>query len=66
MNQEKGGNKALFYDTYALYAIVKGEENYKEYVKNYKIITNLMNNFFIFGMIQCGVNFIDLLFRPIK
>ena len=43
MNQEKDGNKVLFYDTYALYAIVKGEENYKNYIKNYKIVTNLMN-----------------------
>ncbi|OIO41019.1 PIN domain nuclease [Candidatus Pacearchaeota archaeon CG_4_10_14_0_2_um_filter_05_32_18] len=43
MNQEKVGNKVLFYDTYALYAIVKGEESYRNYISNYKILTNLMN-----------------------
>lgn len=46
MNQEKDGNKekeALFYDTYALYAIALGNENYKKYSGGYKILTTIMN-----------------------
>lgn len=43
MKAEKGGSETLFYDTYALYAIATGKENYAEYSKGYKIITGLMN-----------------------
>jgi uncharacterized protein len=46
MNQEKVGNKGpegLFYDTYALYAIVKGEGNYRPFIKNHLVKTTLMN-----------------------
>lgn len=48
MKQEKDGNneeekEALFYDTYALYAIATGKESYKEFAKDYTIVTSLMN-----------------------
>lgn len=42
MNQEKDGNNAYFYDTYALYEIAKGSENYKSYADK-QITTSLMN-----------------------
>jgi predicted nucleic acid-binding protein len=42
MNQEKAGNE-LFYDTYALYAIIKGEGSYGRFAKGYGIVTSLMN-----------------------
>ncbi len=43
MNPEKVGNNTLFYDTYALYAIAKGEENYRKFAKDYRVIITLMN-----------------------
>jgi len=43
MNQEKVGNETLFYDTYALYAIALGKENYKKFSHGYNVITTLMN-----------------------
>ena len=44
MNLVADGNKqALFYDTYALYAIALGEPNYQLYSKGYSILTTIMN-----------------------
>lgn len=43
MKEEKVGNEALFFDTYALYAIATGKESYARLAKGYKIITSLMN-----------------------
>lgn len=44
MKQEKDGNKnSLFYDTYALYAVAKGENSYREFSKGHRIFTSLMN-----------------------
>ncbi len=44
MSQEKDGNKgALFYDTYALYAIAMGQQGYARYTKGFRILTTLMN-----------------------
>ena len=43
MKKEAAGNKELFYDTYALYAIALGDENYEEFSKGHKIMTSLMN-----------------------
>ena len=41
MNQEKDGNKELyFYDTYALYEIAKGAKNYENYVDEVIITSN--------------------------
>jgi len=36
-------DRIFFYDTYALYYITNGEENYKKYTKNHRIITSMMN-----------------------
>lgn len=38
-----GNEQALFYDTYALYAIALGQPNYFSYVKGYTILTTIMN-----------------------
>ena len=35
--------KTFFFDTYALYEIIKGNENYKTYTKNITIITTKLN-----------------------
>ncbi|MBI4452024.1 PIN domain-containing protein [Candidatus Woesearchaeota archaeon] len=35
--------KSLFYDTYALLEIIKGNLNYKEYLKNVAIVTTKLN-----------------------
>ena len=43
MNQGKGGNKAFFLDTYALYELALGNENYKEYFAGVESITTIMN-----------------------
>ncbi len=44
MNQEKPGNEhVIYYDTYALYAIALGQENYFSFVKGSHIKTSLMN-----------------------
>lgn len=43
MMKEKDGSETLFYDTYALYAIAIGQESYKIFNKNHKILTCLMN-----------------------
>lgn len=43
MNQEKGGNKTFFLDTYALYELALGNENYKEYFAGVESITTIMN-----------------------
>jgi len=44
MSQEQDGNKgALFYDTYALYAIAMGQQGYARYAKGFRILTTLMN-----------------------
>ena len=43
MSQEKDGIKAFFFDTYALYEIALGGENYKGYRSGISIITTLMN-----------------------
>jgi len=43
MNQEKDGPKAFFFDTYALYEIALGGENYSNYKSGISIITTLMN-----------------------
>jgi predicted nucleic acid-binding protein len=44
MSQEQDGSKgALFYDTYALYAIATGQQGYAGYAKGFQILTSLMN-----------------------
>ena len=44
MNLVVDGNKhTLFYDTYALYAIARGEQNYFSYASGHRIITTMMN-----------------------
>ena len=43
MRNEVVGSKILFYDTYALYAIVLGKVEYSEYSKEYQIKTSIMN-----------------------
>ena len=35
--------KTFFFDTYALYEIIEGNENYKKYVKNIAIIITKLN-----------------------
>lgn len=70
MNQEKDGNSksnSLFYDTYALYAIAKGEENYREFASNYRVFTTLMNLYELYyilvkeGEINLADNFFNRL-----
>ena len=43
MNQGKDGNKAFFLDTYALYELALGNENYKEYFAGVESITAITN-----------------------
>ena len=43
MNHERDGFKTLFFDTYALYGIALGSENYKLYTSGFRIITTIMN-----------------------
>ncbi len=44
MNQDLDGNKGvLFYDTYALYAIVIGDNSYQKYSHGWRIVTTLMH-----------------------
>ena len=43
MNHEKDGTKVLFFDTYALYGIALGSENYKKYRHGLRLITTIMN-----------------------
>ncbi|MBI4154893.1 PIN domain-containing protein [Candidatus Woesearchaeota archaeon] len=45
MNQERVGNEqqVYFYDTYALYSIALGRENYAKFSKGYRIVTTIMN-----------------------
>ncbi|MBI2135819.1 PIN domain-containing protein [Candidatus Woesearchaeota archaeon] len=44
MNQEKPGTEQIiYYDTYALYAIALGQENYLSFAKGFHIKTSLMN-----------------------
>lgn len=35
--------KTLFFDSYALYEIIEGNENYKQYTKNTAIVTTRLN-----------------------
>jgi len=44
MNHEPDGSKgALFYDTYALYAIAAGQQDYARYAKGFRMVTTIMN-----------------------
>ena len=43
MNQEKAGHKVFFVDTYALYELALGNENFKEYFSGVKCITTIFN-----------------------
>ena len=43
MNQEKAGHKVFFIDTYALYELAVGNENYKAYFSGVKCITCIFN-----------------------
>ncbi len=43
MKQEEDGNKTFFFDTYALFAIVLGQESYKEYTTKIEVVTTIMN-----------------------
>lgn len=49
MNPEKHGIEPLFYDTYALYALAKGVESYRDFAKGHIIITfmNVYELYFI-------------------
>ena len=42
MNQEKHGNR-YFIDSYAMYELAQGAENYKEYFSDVAVITTIMN-----------------------
>jgi len=43
MSPAKDGDESYFFDSYALFCIVKGQESYKRYTSNVKIITTMMN-----------------------
>ena len=43
MSQEKGGSKVFFLDTYALYELAAGNEDYKKYFTGVESITTIMN-----------------------
>ncbi|MEK6874866.1 MAG: PIN domain-containing protein [Nanoarchaeota archaeon] len=43
MKQRKDGNKSLFYDTYAILGILKGDPAYTGYTKSIHILTTIMN-----------------------
>ncbi len=43
MKQEEDGTKTFFYDTYALFAISLGQESYRKYESEVKIITTITN-----------------------
>ena len=43
MNHERVGSKTLFLDTYALYGIALGSENYKQFSSGVSVITTIMN-----------------------
>lgn len=43
MSPAKDGNESYFFDSYALFCIVKGQESYKGYTSNIKVLTTMMN-----------------------
>ena len=43
MNPAKDGAKELFFDSYALFCIVKGQESYRPYASRVKVMTTMMN-----------------------
>lgn len=50
MRHEKAGSDVLFFDTYALYAIVRGSSNYVPHVKGSRIATTYMNLYELYHM----------------
>ena len=64
MKQEKDGN-SYFIDSYAMYELAQGAENYKEYFDDVEVITSLMNLYELYyALIRDGLpliadNFFD-------
>ena len=55
MNYEKNGNDILFFDTYSFIEISKGNESYQKYIKNYSVITTIMNLYELYyKLMQAG------------
>ena len=69
MRNEVVGSKILFYDTYALYAIVLGKVEYSEYSKEYQIKTSIMNLYELYycllkeNLHEIAVNMLSTLFN---
>ncbi len=60
MKQEKDGTEnIIFFDTYALFAIAVGQENYKKYTSGIKIITTIMNIYELYYTLIQANNFIE-------
>jgi predicted nucleic acid-binding protein len=50
MKHAKDGNEAMFFDTYALYALTHGSANYAKYISGLRIATSYMNLYELYHM----------------
>lgn len=54
MNLAKDGSNALFYDTYALFAMARGSQNYLPHMQSTRIATSYMNLYELYYMLHQG------------
>lgn len=66
-NAKAGSNHALFFDTYALYAIVRGWPSYARYVKGREIVTTLMNLYELYYVLrrEAGHDIAEIAFQQL-
>lgn len=58
-----GSNRILFYDTYALYAIATGQENYRPFIEGHLVLTSLMNLYELYyTLLQSGKEELAVMF----